>query len=60
MKYYVEIEETLSRTIEVEAESAEDAEMIARQMYRDCEVVLTADDFTGSAEFRIVNPSETL
>jgi hypothetical protein len=54
MKYKVEIEETLLRTVEIEAESAADAETKVRQLYRNEEIVLSADDFTGDTLFRVV------
>lgn len=45
MKYDVAIEEVLSRVIEVEAESLEDAYYKAEAMYYDEEVVLDFNDF---------------
>lgn len=47
MKYKVEIEEVLRRTVEVESTSENDAEMQVRQLYHDCKIVLNADDFVG-------------
>ena len=44
MKYRVNIEEILSRVIEVEADNPEDAEYKAEQMYKNEEVVLDAND----------------
>ena len=44
MKYRVNIEEILSRVIEVEADNPEDAEYKAEQMYKNEEVVLDAED----------------
>jgi hypothetical protein len=46
-KYRVEIIETLSRTIETEAESEGDAVDHVRQMYRDCDIILDASDYVG-------------
>ena len=46
-KYYlVTIEETLSRTVKVKAESLEDAERKVEDAYRPprCEIILDADD----------------
>ena len=48
MKYDVAIEEVLSRVIEVEAESLEDAYYKAEAMYYDEEVVLGSDDFADA------------
>ena len=47
MKYKVEITETLQRVIEVEASTVEDAERAALKLYRNSEVVLSADDFVA-------------
>ena len=43
--YLVTIEETLSRTVKVEAENIEHAYFKAERAYRECEIVLDADDF---------------
>lgn len=40
MKYKVTIEESISQTFEIEAESEEQAAEIAEGMYRNCEIVL--------------------
>ena len=45
MKYRVEITETLSRTIEMDAKNEEAAVDMVRQMYRNCEIVLDASDY---------------
>lgn len=45
MKYQVTIKETLSRTVSVEAPSAEIAEEQVREQYRDEEIVLGNSDF---------------
>ena len=47
MKYSVEVKETLSRLVEVEAESMNEAREITEKLYRNEEIVLTADDFKG-------------
>lgn len=47
MKFQVVIEETLSKTICIEAECEHDALLIAKKMWRDGEVILDADDFSG-------------
>jgi len=52
MTFKVEITETLSRVVEVESSTAQDAEEIVRKMWRQEEVVLDADDFVG-ADFRV-------
>lgn len=45
-KYYlVTIEETLSRTVKVKAESLEDAEEKVGTAYHNCEIILDAEDF---------------
>ena len=45
MKYKVEIEETLLRTVEIEADSADDAEKKARKLYRDAEIKIDSLDY---------------
>ena len=45
MKWAVEITETLQTSVEIEAESAEDAETQARNLYRRGDVVLDASDY---------------
>lgn len=44
-KYRIEITETLSRTIEAEAESEEVAVKKVRQMYRNGDIILDASDY---------------
>lgn len=45
-KYYlVRIEETLSRTVKVKADSINDAERKVEYAYRNCDIVLDAEDF---------------
>lgn len=45
-KYYlVTIEETLSRTVKVKAENIDEAWSKVNDAYRECEIVLDADDF---------------
>lgn len=43
-KYEVEIVETLSRVVEIDAESYEEAEAIAEEKYDTCEVILDYED----------------
>ncbi len=44
--YTILVEETLARHVEIEAESAEQAEEIATAQYNNQEIVLDADDFS--------------
>lgn len=46
MKYTVCFRETLERTIEIEAETKEEAYDMAKEMYNKEEVVLDSDDLT--------------
>ena len=46
-KYKVFITEILSKEVEVEAKNAQEAKVIANDMYRTEEIVLTADDFVS-------------
>lgn len=45
MKYKVEITEILQRTVEVEAKDEDEAYKIVKDMYRNEEIVLSADDY---------------
>ena len=45
MKYLVEIKETLSKQLKVEADTADEAIRQIRKLYHNSEIVLTADDF---------------
>lgn len=47
MTHTIYIEETLYREVEIEAENESDALEKARKMYKDGDIVLDADDFTG-------------
>lgn len=49
MRYNVTIQETLARTVQVEAGSQRDAELAVRQLYRDCEIILSADDYVETS-----------
>ena len=53
MRYNVEISETLARTVEVEANSAEEAESKVREMYRKGAIVLSADDHIDT-QFEVI------
>jgi hypothetical protein len=44
-KYRIEVREVLSRIVETEAESEEEAVEMVRQMYRSCDIVLDASDY---------------
>lgn len=46
MKYSVTIEETLSRTVEIEADSKQDAIEKAKKQYKNEDIVLDVDDFS--------------
>lgn len=46
--YKIEIQELLSRIIEIEAASAEEAIDKAREMYRAEEIVLDSGDYVGT------------
>lgn len=56
--YKVTITETLSRTIEVEAETSDDAIDMVEEGYRAQEHVLDWNDFVN-VEFKIENPNES-
>lgn len=43
-KYNVEVVETLSRVVEIEADSYEDAERVAEEMYDNSEIILDYED----------------
>lgn len=47
MKYYINIKETLERTVAVEADSLDNAYEKVEAAYKDCDIVLDADDFVG-------------
>lgn len=49
MKYKIEITETLQRQIEIEANSKEEAERIAKQKYQDEEIVLSSVDYVDTS-----------
>jgi len=44
-KYRIEVKEVLSRTVETEAESEEEAVEMVWHMYRNCDIVLDASDY---------------
>ena len=45
MKFEVQVTETLQRKVEVEARSAEEAEVVVRRQYRVGEIVLDSADY---------------
>lgn len=47
MKYDITIIETLSRSIEIEADSYDDALMKVEEMYDNQEIILDSEDFKG-------------
>lgn len=44
-KYRIEVTEVLSRIVETEAESDEDAVEKVKRMYRNCDIILDASDY---------------
>ena len=46
-KYTVEITETLTRLVSIEAENTDEAERLVREKYKSCESVIDAEDFVG-------------
>ena len=55
MKYTVRITEELVRDVEIEADSPEEAEYKAEDMYHDQEIILTSDDYVGEPIIEAVN-----
>jgi hypothetical protein len=53
MKYKIEITETLQKTIEIEADNAEDALSKVIRKYKDSEIIL-ADTSYIDTEFKVV------
>ena len=51
MKYKVNVEELLSRIVEVETENEEEAEDKVREMYMNEDIVLDASDFQSVEYF---------
>lgn len=44
-KYRINVEEILSRIVEVEADNEDDAEEKVREMYKEQKIILGAEDF---------------
>lgn len=49
--FNITITEVLSATVKTQAETLEEAIQNVKDSYRDSEIVLTADDFTGQVTF---------
>ena len=45
MRYNVTIQETLAKTLQVEANSKLDAELAVTRLYRNCNLTLSSDDY---------------
>ena len=45
MKYFVEINETLTKVVEIEANNAEEALDVVEKQYKNSEIILVADDY---------------
>ena len=54
MKYIVEIEEILRKTIEIEANTPTEAEIKAKQLYRNSEIILNSNDFIGELTIKCI------
>ncbi len=48
MRYNVTIQETLAKTVQVEADSLKDAESAVGQLYRNSDIVLSGDDYVST------------
>lgn len=49
--FSISITEVLKTTVDVQAETPEEAVQIVKDRYRNSEIMLTADDFTGQVTF---------
>ena len=49
--FNITITEVLKTTVDIQAETLEEAIQIVKDRYRNSEIVLTADDFTGQVAF---------
>jgi hypothetical protein len=54
MNYTIEIAETLSQSVTVQAATAEEAISIVRQAYRKEQIILSADDYVDT-DFRVLD-----
>jgi hypothetical protein len=48
MRYNVTIQETLARTVQVEANSPKDAELAVGRLYSNSDIVLSGDDYVST------------
>ena len=48
MKYFVEIKETLTKVVEIEANNAEEALDVVEKQYKNSEIILVADDYVNT------------
>ena len=58
MKYKVEILETLSDIVKIDAKDEEDAIKKVEKMYYNQDVVLGADNFDNDVVFKLLNDEE--
>ena len=49
--FNITITEVLSTTVKTQAKTLEEAIQIVKDRYRNSEIILTADDFTGQVTF---------
>lgn len=49
--FSISITEVLKTTVDVQAETPEEAVQIVKDRYRNQDIILTADDFTGQVTF---------
>ena len=54
MKYTIEVEETLSKTIEIDAKSESEALEKANKQYKNADIILSGDDYVGH-EIRVLH-----
>ena len=57
MKYKVDISKTLKATIDIEADNENEAIGMAMQMYNNCDIVLSADNFE-EVKFNIMEEND--
>lgn len=64
MKYIATVTEILSREVEIEAETIQEAFDKVKELYRNSEIVLDSDDFTtvdfGVREFSLIDSMESM
>lgn len=58
MTYKIEVTETLSKIVEIEAKSEEEAKEIAQNMYNEQDIILDSGDFDNEVTFEIINENE--